>query len=186
MNEVHLLLSSLRAEGVQLWVHEGELRYRCLLSPLDGKRLSEIRRQKQHIIAHLEAPSVSRTTPLASQPRPTVLPLSYAQEGLWFLHQLGLREPAYNFPTVLRLEGALDLKLLERAVKEIVRRHEILRTRFQTIDAMPAQIIDPAGEVRIEVTDLSALEAAAKHEKRRRLIQLYAENPFDLAREQSF
>jgi len=65
------------------------------------------------------------------------LPLSFAQERLWFLEQLGLVGSAYTMPSAVRLEGALDAAALERSFGEIVRRHEALRTRFAVLASGP-------------------------------------------------
>jgi amino acid adenylation domain-containing protein len=82
-------------------------------------------------------------------------PLSFAQRRLWFLHRL---EPssAYNVPLLRRLRGKLDVPALERALNELVARHEMLRTSFGTEDGMPCQLIHPAGEEALEILDLSA------------------------------
>jgi amino acid adenylation domain-containing protein len=186
MNDLQTLLSTLRDDGVQLWVHDGHLRYRCRSGSLDTFRLAEIRRHKEDIIAFLAEPLVSRTSPLTGEPRPSVLPLSYAQEGLWFLDQMGMLGPAYNVPTIVRMEGDLDLGLLDRAMCEVVRRHEILRTRFQTVDGVGAQVIEPAVEGGIKVIDLSLLETVRRQEATRQLSQLLAEYEFNLERECAF
>ena len=113
MDDVRVLMSTLRDHGLQLWVHNGELRFRCPSGFVSANLLSEMRRFKNELIALLEGSSAASAQSLALEPRPPVLPLSYMQEGLWFLNQLGLLGPAYNFPTILKLEGALDLTLLE-------------------------------------------------------------------------
>ena len=71
------------------------------------------------------------------------LPLSYAQERLWFLDQVGLVGTAYNVPLALRLVGDLSEPALERSFNELIRRHESLRTRFGARDGVPYQLIDP-------------------------------------------
>jgi len=62
------------------------------------------------------------------------LPLSFAQERLWFLEQLGMVGPAYNIPVTLRLEGVLDVVALERSFAALIERHESLRTRFERVE----------------------------------------------------
>jgi hypothetical protein len=73
--------------------------------------------------------------------------LSYTQERLWFLDQLGLVGAAYNIPAVVRLEGVLDVTALERSLGEVIRRHEVLRTRFETEDGRGIQVIEAAGRI---------------------------------------
>jgi acyl carrier protein len=68
---------------------------------------------------------------LMAHARPELLPLSYGQERLWILEQLGLPGGAYTIPSAVRLEGALEVEALERTLTSIVERHESLRTRFE-------------------------------------------------------
>ncbi|HYW07055.1 MAG TPA: AMP-binding protein, partial [Longimicrobium sp.] len=81
--------------------------------------------------------------PVSPVSRAGPLPLSFAQERLWLVAQMQGDGNAYNTPTSLRLRGVLDWVALERAVGEIARRHETLRTRFEVVDGLPAQVVDP-------------------------------------------
>src|SRR6185436_17403546 len=78
------------------------------------------------------------------------LPLSFAQQRLWFLNQLEPGSTAYNIPIGIRLKGKLDVEGLEEALKEIVRRHETLRTVFSSVEGRPVQVIKEEGDVRLE------------------------------------
>ncbi|WP_420718389.1 amino acid adenylation domain-containing protein [Pyxidicoccus sp. MSG2] len=112
-------------------------------------------------------------------PRAGPLPLSFAQQRLWFLDRLQPGGAAYNVPTVLRVEGRLDVAALERAFTELVRRHESLRTRFPDEGGVPVQVIAPPGPVRLVVTDLRARED--REAEARRLAREEAARPFDLS-----
>jgi len=115
--------------------------------------------------------------PLADRTRP--LPLSHAQERLWFLDQLGDARHAYNIPIALRLHGRLDIAALQRALYEIVCRHESLRTTFVVLDGQPVQMIHP-GAFTLPVIDLSTWTASAASAEIQRLIRAEVEHCFDL------
>src|SRR5690349_18375347 len=103
-------------------------------------------------------------------------PLSFAQQRLWFLHQLEPESIAYNMPTALRLTGRLNTDALEWGINEIIRRHEILRTTFRLIDNQPVQIIAEQLTLRMPVIDL-------QHAGEREVMRLAteeAQRPFDL------
>jgi amino acid adenylation domain-containing protein len=109
------------------------------------------------------------------------LPLSFAQQGLWFLAQLAPDSAAYNVPAVLRLSGRLDVGRLARAWAEISARHETLRTTFQVIDGKAAQVVSEE-LATLPVVDLRGLPSALKEEEATRLALEEAATPFDLAR----
>ncbi|HEU4559522.1 MAG TPA: condensation domain-containing protein, partial [Longimicrobium sp.] len=108
-------------------------------------------------------------------------PLSFAQERLWFLDRLEPGSAAYNIPAALRLTGALDGRALERALGEIVRRHEALRTVFADADGSPVQVIEPFGGLALPVEDLSALGEADREAAVARRTADEARRPFDLS-----
>ncbi len=97
----------------------------------------------------LVAPFIERV------PRAEFLPVSYAQQRLWFIHQLDPNSPAYNIPLAVRLKGRLDVAALRATLTEVVRRHEALRTTFMVHDGEPQQIIHPRAEVELAITDLT-------------------------------
>jgi pristinamycin I synthase-3/4 len=102
---------------------------------------------------------------LVKQQRPERLPLSYAQQRLWFLDRLGGGSREYNVPGALRLHGALDQRALEKAINTIVERHEILRTHFEEVDGEAVQVIAPELRLGLEVEDLSGLEEEKQKEE---------------------
>ncbi|MFL5383527.1 MAG: amino acid adenylation domain-containing protein, partial [Longimicrobiaceae bacterium] len=108
-------------------------------------------------------------------------PLSFAQERLWFLDRLQPGGALYNVPLRLRLEGALDRGALERALGEIVRRHEVLRTTFAEADGAAVQVAAPFAGFSLPVQELSHLPPAEREAEVRRLVSDDAARPFDLA-----
>ncbi|HEV2733653.1 MAG TPA: amino acid adenylation domain-containing protein, partial [Longimicrobiaceae bacterium] len=119
--------------------------------------------------------------PLRRVPRDGPLPPSFAQERLWLLDRMEPGSAAYNVPAVLRLSGRLDAAALERALSEVVRRHEALRTTLGERDGRPVQVVHPSRPGALPVGDLSALGAAARAGAVRRLAAEDAARPFDLA-----
>jgi acyl carrier protein len=118
--------------------------------------------------------------PLVPQLRPARVPLSFAQQRLWFMNKVTPGMSLYNIPAALRLKGMLDVAALQKALDEMVRRHEILRTTFPEIDGAPVQRIGEPNPVFIRHLDL-------KHKaepERERVLNLYVEEeidaPFDL------
>jgi amino acid adenylation domain-containing protein/non-ribosomal peptide synthase protein (TIGR01720 family) len=126
-----------------------------------------------------ESPSVEEP-PIVPVPRDGHLPLSFAQQRLWFLDQLEPGMTDYNVPTGMILGADLDVAALERAFGEVVRRHESLRTTFRSVAGEPHQVISPPQPFPLPVIDLSALPPAAGERQARKLLEVqYA---FDLER----
>jgi len=111
-----------------------------------------------------------------------ILPLSFAQERLWFLNRLEPINPAYNIPLALRLVGRLDVAALVHALTAIVRRHGILRTVYSEQDNGPRQEVLPPAPVPVPAVDLRRLPSAVREEELKRLAAASALRPFDLAR----
>ncbi|HEX2081287.1 MAG TPA: condensation domain-containing protein, partial [Longimicrobium sp.] len=119
--------------------------------------------------------------PVVPVERTGALPLSFAQERLWFIDRLEPESAAYNIPAALRLAGALDEAALERALGEIVRRHESLRTAFAEVDGSPVQVISPFGGFALPVEDLSDLSEADREAAVGRRAGEEARRAFDLS-----
>ncbi|MBG1265934.1 non-ribosomal peptide synthase/polyketide synthase [Nostoc sp. WHI] len=131
------------------------------------------------ISSQLETGSNLTVTPIVPVSRNADIPLSWAQERLWFVNQLEGESGAYTIDLALRLVGQLNVKALEQAFAAIVQRHEPLRTRFGIKDNKPVQVIDPYTTFTLPVVDLQNLPDPIK-----RVEQLVAEEackPFDLA-----
>jgi amino acid adenylation domain-containing protein len=112
--------------------------------------------------------------------RPQNLPLSFAQQRLWFLDQLAPGQANYNIPTALRLSGSLDAAILERCINELARRHESLRTTFAERNGEPQQLINPELIIKLEITDLSGLDTEARQSRANELAMAEANRPFNL------
>jgi len=125
---------------------------------------------------------VKQFPPLERVARNAALPLSFAQQRLWFLDQLEPGSPAYNIYAALRLDGALDVTALEQTLAEIICRHEILRTTYSMSDEQPVQVVAPSLRVPLEVFDVRALPRHERADEAQRLATHEASRPFDLAR----
>ena len=121
-------------------------------------------------------PEISR----ASRANP--LPLSFAQQRLWFLDQLTPGDVTYNIPAALRLVGEFDRDAARAALTEIVRRHEVLRTRFITEHGEARQEIAPPAPIAATPVDLSELNAVERELEARRLVEDEITRPFELDR----
>jgi hypothetical protein len=121
--------------------------------------------------------------PLRKVERDANLPLSFAQQRLWFLNQVEPDSSSYNVPLAIQLQGNLDLKALEQTLSEIVRRHEVLRTTFRPIDGQPVQVISPPYSFHLEVEQLQDVPESERWAQARLIAQEEAGRPFDLSRE---
>ena len=117
---------------------------------------------------------------LVCPPRPERIPLSYAQQRIWFLNRLQGSSTEYILSDAIRLKGALDCQALARALQIIIDRHESLRTRFVELDGEPFQVIEPKLPLSLPVEDLSQLEEDRKEQASREALQRETEKPFDL------
>ena len=147
------------------------------------ERLSEAgvssnRRKLLTSLFALEGIEPSQKIPKRKESRTS--PLSYAQQRLWFLDQIAPNNPYCNISGILRLDGRLDLPILESVLNEIVRRHEILRTRFDVEEGMPVQVVEQWVRQKLEMEDLSTLSPTAKANKIVEIIRIEREVGFDL------
>src|SRR5215204_496967 len=110
----------------------------------------------------------------------TYAPLSFAQQRLWLFNQIEPDSSIYNVHSALHLDGKLNLAALQRTLSEIVRRHEVLRTRFVTIDGEPRQHVLETAELKLEVTDLSGLTGDEREAAVREATTAESREPFDL------
>ncbi len=120
--------------------------------------------------------------PLVHAPRGEPLPLSFAQQRLWFIEQLDPEAVLYNLPFAFRLRGVLDVRALARSIGEVVRRHEVLRTRFVEVESRPVQVVDPPAPVPVPLADLRALPAEARGREASRLAGAEVRHGFDPGR----
>ncbi|MEE8584180.1 MAG: condensation domain-containing protein, partial [Acidobacteriota bacterium] len=122
------------------------------------------------------APPPLTPIPFSGQP-----PLSFAQQRLWFLHQMAPLSPAYNMPSALSLTGQLDVAALQASFTAIVSRHQVLRTSFPQRDGVPIQNIAPPAPFPLPIVDLSDLPEHHRTSQARQLADQEAILPFNLS-----
>ncbi len=126
--------------------------------------------------------AVALAPPPRRLPRGGALPLSFAQERLWFLHRFDPSSTSYHLPVAVRLRGRLELPALGAALDGIVARHEPLRTTFAALDGRPAQVIAPPSHLALPAVDLGGLPPARRELEVHALAREEARRTFDLAR----
>jgi len=126
--------------------------------------------------AEIKLPPIERVS------RDETPPLSFAQQRLWFIHQLSLESTIYNIPYAVRLTGELNVAALEQTFVEIVRRHEVLRTTFSTVDGRPVQVIAESVAPVMKDIDLSKMPDREREEELQRFVKEDMRQPFDLDR----
>jgi amino acid adenylation domain-containing protein len=133
------------------------------------------------IDAELKQSSCAQILPLVPVERPDGLPLSFAQQRLWFLDQFESDHSLYNIPVVLRLTGALQAEVLAGAVNEVLRRHESLRTSFRMDRGTPFQVVHAYQKIEIPFLDLSRHAPDEREAEVSRRIRQQVQTPFDLS-----
>ncbi|PHB36096.1 condensation domain-containing protein, partial [Bacillus pseudomycoides] len=124
--------------------------------------------------------SYSQNLPIQPVTREENLPLSFAQQRLWFLDQLEPGNVSYNIPAAISFKGTLNVQALNESINEIIRRHEILRTVFKEVEGKPVQVVAPFQQKNIEVIDLTKLVKEKKEYEKNELIKKEAHRAFDL------
>jgi natural product biosynthesis luciferase-like monooxygenase protein/amino acid adenylation domain-containing protein/HAD superfamily phosphatase (TIGR01681 family) len=153
-----------------------EISVRALFEAPTIAELAEQIERARREATPMQAPRIERV------PRDRELPLSFAQEQLWVLDQLGQGSASYNHPFLVQLNGRLDRVALERTLSEIVQRHEALRTTFVLAGGRPVQMIEPLQPLSLPVIHLEELPAAERETAVQRLAADEAGRAFDLAR----
>ena len=171
-------LSYLSSLDINLRVDDADL---CCDAPkgvLTSELRADIAKRKPEIIAFLQESDTNSIRPF---PRNGDIPLSFAQERLWFLNQLEGDSAAYNEAAAINISGDLNVTALEQALVEIVRRHEVLRTSFQMKDGVPYQIISPTPNITFDVVDLQKLPETLQSDEVTSKANYFVQKPFDLS-----
>lgn len=174
------LLKSAFDNGISVFVEEEKLKIKVAEGiNLDAGIVNLLKENKKEIISYLQIQQYKDHDKIVPQDRNTfrTIPLSFAQEGLWFVDRLESTIP-YHFPVALRCKGALDRNVLTYAINEIVNRHEALRSVFKEEFGIPYQQILAKDQFELRITSLSAQEDKATIDE---LINSIVITPFDLS-----
>ena len=177
-------LSYLRSLDINIFVEGDRLRCNAPEGIITPELRAEISQKKAEIVSFLKA--ANRTSsftpaPIVPMERDGNLPLSFAQQRLWFLDQLVPNNPFYNVPAALRLTGSLNFSALQQTFNEIVRRHEALRTTLAVVSGQPVQRIAAAFHLPINVLDLRNLPQESRQTEANRLTAQEAQRSFNLS-----
>jgi len=152
------------------------------------KRLEDLSPDKRELVLQKlkkqqQSPQNNRrlTPSLTPVSREQPLPLSFAQQRLWFIDQLEGENCVYNVPFFLQLQGFLNIAALEQAIREIVQRHEVLRTSFCVVNESPIQVIHAHPQLRMQVLDWRQLTEEDQLSKAQQLAKEELQQPFDLS-----
>ncbi len=180
-------LAYLRERDIIVQVEGENLRFNAPHGGLTPELRAELIAKKPEIIRFLQqarriAATVSQTErpPITPAPRNSELPLSFAQQRLWFLEQFDPGRATYNICPRFELHGAVNSQILQESLNKITARHEALRTVFPAADGRPAQKILPIVEVPFDFVSLVELPLDERDAETRRLLDAETQRPFDL------
>ncbi|MEC9374863.1 MAG: amino acid adenylation domain-containing protein, partial [Pseudomonadota bacterium] len=174
------LITKLRQQGIKIRSNGEELEIDAPHGALSSELLDELTNRKVELLRLLSwsrRSEVSADTPLEPVDRNVKLPLSWAQQRLWFLDQLEPGSPAYNISWTVRLRGVLNITAMQRALDKLIKRHESLRTVFPSLDGDPEQRILAKQKINIVEENLIGIP----DEQFRSHLNKLASRKFDLS-----
>lgn len=174
------LISDLHSKDIKLYLDNGKLKVNAPDGALTDDVISLLKKNKHEIIEFLKSASLSNKQAIVRVPRHKRMPLSYAQQRLWFLNQLS-NDSRYNMAGSFEISGELNTSKLNETFEIIVYRHEILRTCFLEYHAGPCQIIHELENWKMPVIDLSHLDEEQIIIQKQHLVQNHSSQIFNLA-----
>ena len=176
-------LAELTKQGVKLWTEGDQLRVRAAKGVITPDLRDKLALHKAELVKLLQKSNASGTSiPQIPVSLRQNLPLSFAQEGLWFLSQLEPNNSFYNEALALRLHGSLNIVALEKSLNKIIQRHETLRTNFAMVEGQPVQVIAQNLTLSVQVLDLDELPDREREMAWELKAMEQVQQPFDLTR----
>ncbi len=148
-----------------------------------SKRIANLSPEKQALLEKKlkeKKVTTSRRRSIPRRDNPSVAPLSYAQQRLWFLNQLEPDSPSYNITQIFRVQGTLNIESLRKALNAIINRHETLRTTFKLEGEEPVQVISIKLTLDLPTIDINESPGKRRETKIRNIISDITQQPFDL------
>jgi aspartate racemase len=179
-------LLDLRSKDIILWAEGDRLRCSAPKGALTSALREELNQRKAELLAFLhlarQTSVAEKAPPLVRIARDGVLPLSFGQQRLWFLHELDGGSTAYNIQFTVLLTGHVDIKALRWGLEGVVKRHEILRTAFPAINGQPRQRIANQRELNLSIENLQSWPVGQRQSQVKLWLWKERRKPFDLAR----
>lgn len=166
---------------IRILVKDGCLRCNAPEGALSAEMKAELVRRKEEIIARLKTRprETLNSDTILKAPHHGHIPLTFAQQRLWFLHRLDPQNPAYNITASRFFEGRIDLKVLEQSIDLLFERHEILRTIFPERDGVPVQVVTKQ-KPDLALVDLTHIPIESRHDQFVKWRQEEAQKPFSV------
>ncbi len=180
------LLLELRTENIKIWLEGDTLRYRMSAGHFPADLRVRVSERRAEIVRFLQQTAKrNEGEPIKSVRREGSLPLSFAEERLWFLHQYEPNSSVYHTSIWLNILGALNVSALQYSLNEMVNRHEILRTTFALRGDEPVQIVSPPGPEWAAIsfhqrTDWAELPEEQRTQKTIELLRAEGDRTFDM------
>ena len=180
---VYELLKQLGSSGIKLWLEDNELKFRAPKGALTKQFKEQIKANKPEIIEFLQGTKTGAAAEaeiIRPVDRSLPIPLSFAQQRLWFLDQLVPGDISYNIPIHLLMKGALKVEVFERVFGEVMKRHEVLRTTFSSEGDVPTQIVHAFDGWTLPFYDISQEASDYRAKRLSQLVDGNVAQSFDL------
>jgi putative pyridoxal-dependent aspartate 1-decarboxylase len=175
---------------IKLWLDGDRLRCNAPKDALTSELKAELQTRKQeilHLFRKINSFSIPDRETITPVSRAESIPLSFAQQRLWFLAQLEPESPFYNESSALKLNGQLNIPILKQSLEELIGRHEPLRTTFSNdLKGQPVQIIYPTAEISLPIINLEQLNSTARQQEIEKLVTQEAQKVFNLEQDLLF
>lgn len=177
------LISRLGAAGIKLWLEDDQLKFKAPKGALTPELKDALVAAKTQVIDFLKQTrrGTGSEDKIPVTDRSGALPLSFAQQRLWFVEQLAPGNSTFHIPSALYLKGILDRDALRQAFEAILERHEALRTVYETVEDEPKQRVLAASPLLIPFVDLTSLSSEEQRREAKRLAELAIRTPFNLS-----